>query len=113
MKKLFYLLMVLGLVTTTACDPMEDIHDVIDAEKEIIVGEVAFELSDDDYDDLDLSYGNFSSIDDAKTMIPSLLMDKYPVWGDGSLATVTFKWYNPMDTYSKNISKVKKLFRTR
>jgi hypothetical protein len=103
MKKLFYLLMVLGLVTTTACDPMEDIHDVIDAEKEIIVGEVAFELSDDDYDDLDLSYGNFSSIDDAKTMIPSLLMDKYPVWGDGSLATVTFKWYNPMDTYSKNI----------
>ena len=37
MRKLFYLLMVLGLVTTTACDPMEDIHDVIDAEKEIIV----------------------------------------------------------------------------
>ena len=93
MKKFIYLFMALGLIFT-ACDPMEDIYDVIDAQKEIINGEVSFSLSDEDYDDLDLSYGNFSSIDDAKAMIPSLLTDKYPVWGDGSLATVTFKWYN-------------------
>jgi hypothetical protein len=102
MKKIIYLFMALGLIFT-ACDPMEDIHDVIDAQKEIISGEATFELSDDDYDELDLSYGNFNSIDDAKAMIPNLLSNKYPVWGDGSLATVTFKWYNRKNTYSKNV----------
>lgn len=94
--------MALGFIFT-ACDPMEDIYNEIDAQKEIVSGEVTFELSDEDYDELDLSYGNFNSIDDAKAMIPSLLSNKYPVWGDGSLATVTFKWYNRKDTYSKNV----------
>lgn len=103
MKKFIYLFMVLGLVLTTACDPMEDIYDDIDSQATIITGEIAFTLSDDDYDDLNLNYGNFNSIDDAKSMIPALLIGKYPVWGDGSLATVTFKWYNKVNTYSKNI----------
>ena len=102
MKKFIYLFMALGLIFT-ACDPMEDIYNEIDAQKEIISGEVTFELSDDDYDDLDLSYGNFSSIDDAKAMIPNLLKDKYPVWGDGSLATITFKLYKPLSSPSGNI----------
>ena len=95
--------MVLGLVFTTACDPMEDIYAEIDAQEEIITGEVTFTLSDDDYEDLELNYGNFSSIADAKTMIPGLLIDKYPVWGEGSLATVTFKLYNPLSTPSAEV----------
>jgi len=95
--------MVLGLVFTTACDPMEDIYAEIDAQEEIITGEVTFTLSDDDYEDLELNYGNFSSIDDAKAMIPGLLIDKYPVWGEGSLATVTFKLYNPLSTPSAEV----------
>jgi hypothetical protein len=103
MKKFIYLLMGLSLVFTTACDPMDDIYAEIDAQQEVINGEVTFTLTDDDYDDLDLTYGNFSSVDDAKAMIPTLLVDKYPVWGDGSLATVTFKLYNPMSAPSKNI----------
>jgi len=94
--------MVLGLVFT-ACDPMEDIYDEIDAQENVITGDVEFALSDDDYDDLGLSYGNFSSIDDAKTMIPGLLEEKYPVWGNGSLAKVSFKLYNPISTPSANI----------
>ena len=102
MKKLFYLLMVLGVVIT-GCDPMEDIHEDVDAQVNIITGEITFALSDEDYDDLDLSYGNFNSVDDAKAMIPGLLSDKYPAWGDGSLATVTFKWYNPKSSPSKNV----------
>lgn len=95
--------MAFGLLLTTACDPMEDIYTQIDAQEEVITGEVAFELTDDDYDELNLTYGNFNSVDDAKAMIPGLLVEKYPVWGEGSLATVTFKWYNPMSTPSKNI----------
>ncbi len=102
MKKIIYLFMVLGLVFT-ACDPMEDIYDDLDAQEKIITGEIEFALSDDDYDDLGLSYGTFSSIDDAKTMIPGLLEEKYPVWGKGSLANVFFKLYNPMSTPSANI----------
>ncbi|MET2986234.1 hypothetical protein [Aureibaculum conchae] len=102
MKKIFYLVLIVG-VALTSCDPMDDIHTEIDAQQKVITGEIDYTLSDDDYDDLDLNFGNFNSIDDAKSMIPGLLIDKYPVWGDGSLATVTFKWYNKKETYSKNI----------
>lgn len=102
MKKIFYLAMILG-VALTSCDPMDDIHAEIDAQQKIITGEIDYTLTDEDYDDLELNFGNFNSIDDAKSMIPGLLTDKYPVWGDGSLATVTFKWYNKKETYSKNV----------
>jgi hypothetical protein len=95
MKKLIYLFMASVLVLTTACDPMEDIHAVIDAQEQVITGEVNFTMSDDDYDFLDLGYGNFNSVEDAKSMIPDLLFEKYPVWGDGSLATVSFNVYAP------------------
>ena len=95
MKKYIYLLMALGLVFTTACDPMEDIYADIDAQEEIITGEVTFTMNDDDYDFLNLNYGNFSSVADAKADVPGLLTNKYPVWGEGSLATVTFKVYAP------------------
>ena len=102
MKKFIYLFMVLGLVFT-GCDPMEDVYDEIGSQENVINGEIEFALSDEDYDDLGLTYGNFSSIDDAKVMIPGLLEDKYPVWGKGSLANVTFKWYNPISTPSAEI----------
>jgi hypothetical protein len=98
MKKLTYLFMAMGAYLFTACNPMDDIYTAIDAQQEIITGEVAFTLTDDDYDFLSLNYGNFNSVDDAKTMIPSLLTDKYPVWGEGSLATVTFNVYAPKKT---------------
>lgn len=95
MKKLIYLFMALALVVTTACDPMEDIYEVIDAQEEIISGDATFTLSDDDYDELGRSYGNFDSVDQAKSMIPGLLSNKFPVWGGGSLAVVTFDIYAP------------------
>ena len=50
----------------TSCDPLEDIYSDLDALKtDGIFGNVTRTLSDDDYDDLDLSDKNFSSIDDA------------------------------------------------
>ena len=104
MKNFIYLFMTLGLVFISACEPMEDIYDELDANKKAVIsGEVSFDLTDDDYADLSLTYGNFGSIDDAKEMIPELLTDKYPVWGDGSLATVGFKLYNPRSAPSAEI----------
>ena len=90
-------MMVLGLIFTS-CEPMEDIHAALDAQENVISGEAIFAMSDDDYDFLDLGYGTFNSVDDAKGMIPGLLSNNYPVWGDGSLATVTFKIYAPKRT---------------
>ncbi|WOD44734.1 hypothetical protein [Hwangdonia lutea] len=98
MKKLIYLIAVLG-ITFTGCNPNEDIYNKIDAEANPIVGDAVITLSDEDYDELELNFGNFNSVDDAKAMLPSFLEDKYPVWGKGSSALVTFKWYNPIETY--------------
>jgi len=102
MKKIYLFAILLGSVLV-GCNPMEDIYEDMDLQVDPIVGDVTFTLSDDDYDDLDLGYGNFNSVDDAKTMLPSLLTGKYPVWGQGSSAVVSFNVYNSIDTFSKNI----------
>ena len=107
MKKSIYLLCAFGF-TFMSCNPLEDINAEVDAKAKAISSEVSFALTDDDYEELDLKYGNFNTIDDAKTMIPDLLNDKYPVWGDGSLATVTFKFYNKINTYSEDVYELKK-----
>ncbi|ARV07191.1 hypothetical protein BTO04_11060 [Polaribacter sp. SA4-10] len=95
MKKIFYSFAILSLLFTS-CNPMEDIYDKLDAKESVITGEATITLTDADYDALDLSFGNFSSIDDAKEMIPGFLSNKYPVWGKESLAAVTFKLYSPI-----------------
>ena len=95
MKKIFYSFAILTLVFTS-CNPMEDIYEEIDAIESVISGEAKFTLADADYDALDLGYGNFSSLDDAKSMLPGFLADKYPAWGKESLAEVTFKLYSPV-----------------
>ncbi|MEL0651966.1 hypothetical protein V6246_11070 [Algibacter sp. TI.3.09] len=99
MKKIFLLLTVFSMAFTS-CDPLEDITEDIAANQASVVGDVAFEMSDDDYETLDLSYGSFDSEEDAKTLIPSLLSSKYPVWGNTSSAEVTYKLY-----YKKNDEK--------
>ena len=101
MKKIFYSFAILSLLFAS-CSPMEDIYEEIDAVETVISGEATITLTDADYDALDLSFGNFSSVDDAKSMLPGFLSDKYPVWGAESLAAVTFKLYSPIkfDTYT-------------
>ncbi|MDX8337948.1 choice-of-anchor J domain-containing protein [Draconibacterium sp. IB214405] len=93
MKKIIFLFSIAALFTITSCDPMGDINDTIDAQDNPIVGDAEYTLTDDDYDALDLSYGNFSSEDDAKAMLPDFLTDKYPIWGKGSSVLVGYKLY--------------------
>ncbi|MDH3382122.1 MAG: hypothetical protein OEL54_05415, partial [Flavobacteriaceae bacterium] len=92
MKKIIYLVMALGLFLT-ACDPMDDIYTDIDANVKPIVGEATYTLVDADYSKLKLTYGSFSTLDDAKTKLPSFLASKYPVWGKGSSVLTGFKLY--------------------
>jgi hypothetical protein len=109
MKKIFYSFAILTMMFTS-CNPMEDIYDDIDAQTnaDAIVGDVVITLSDDDYADLDLSFGNFSSEEDAKAMLPEFLLEKYPALGvtlnsDGSIkeassAAITYKLFSPISS---------------
>lgn len=98
MKKSIYFLTMLMGVIFTGCEPMEDIHQDLDAQLENtpIEGVADYVLTDEDYETLELPFGNFSSLDDAKALIPTILEANYPVWGKGSLANVSFKLYSPL-----------------
>jgi len=92
MKRIIYCLAILGIIFT-GCDPMEDIYKDIDSVEEPVVGSDVYTLTSEDYDDLDLSFGSFSSEDDAKTMLPPFLAEKYPFWGKGSSVLVNYRLY--------------------
>jgi len=94
MKKIIYCLAILGTILT-GCNPNEDIYNALDAKEDVIAGDVVYTLTDEDYDALEKSFGNFNSEDEAKSLIPGLLDEKYPVWGLGSSAVVTFDLYAP------------------
>lgn len=93
MKKIVYLTaIILGLVVSS-CNPMEDIYEEQGTTEINVLGEVELTLTDDDYDDLDKNFGSFDSEEEAKTLIPGLLKDKYPAWGQGSSALVGYNLY--------------------
>lgn len=93
MKKIVYLIMAFTMVFTTSCDPMEDVYEEIGDSENVIIGDAFYTVTDDDYDDLGLTYGSFNSIDEVKTMLPPILSAEYPVWGKGSSALAEFNLY--------------------
>ncbi|MBU2928077.1 choice-of-anchor J domain-containing protein [Winogradskyella psychrotolerans] len=92
MKRIFYCLAILG-ITFVGCNPMDDIYDGLDSSADPIVGSETYTLVSDDYDALELAYGNFNSEDEAKTLLPGFLADKYPFWGEGSAVLVGYDLY--------------------
>jgi hypothetical protein len=92
MKRIIYCLVILG-TTLVGCNPMEDIYDGLDTTADPIVGSESYTLTSDDYAALDLGFGSFSSIEDAKAILPSFLADKYPFWGQGSSVLVGHQLY--------------------
>lgn len=104
--------MALGLVFTTACDPLDDINADIDSQDNPVVGDDNYVLTTANYTDavskggLGLSRTNFSSENDAKTMLPAFLTGKYPVWGKGSSVLVEYNLYIgnafKLNTYNLN-----------
>ncbi|MGA8855082.1 MAG: hypothetical protein WB492_12980 [Christiangramia sp.] len=94
MKKLLILTGVIISMISVGCEPMEEINDQINTDLSVS-GAIDYTLTDEDYEELDLNYGNFNSIADAKEILPEFLSNKYPVWGKGSLANVSFKVYAP------------------
>ena len=61
MKKTFYYLtMLIGLTTFVGCNPMEDIHDEIDAEldNKLAIADADYTLTEDDYEELGQNFPN-------------------------------------------------------
>ena len=94
MKKIIYLLTLTTFVFT-ACDPNEDINAEIDAQDNPIVGNATYTFTDEDYEELELNFGSFSSVDDAKTMIAPYLQTIAPFqyWGNGSSVTINYELF--------------------
>jgi hypothetical protein len=88
MKKILLLLTVFSMVFTS-CDPLEDIYEEVEGRD--IAGEVIYTLTEDDYDTLEFDNRYFSSEDEAKSLLPNFLSEKYPLWGKGSTASVLYK----------------------
>ena len=89
-------MMFIGLALT-GCEPMEDIHAEVDERiaNTAIDGVAELTLTEEDYEALNVPEGNFSSLEEASALIPNLLAERFPVWGEGSLAQVTFDLYAP------------------
>lgn len=111
MKKIFFVFAIVAMAFTS-CNPLEDVYSEVDAQENVIVGDANITLTDDNYTDavedggFGLSFPNFGSVNEAKTMVPAFLTNLYPVWGKSSSANVTFKYYNKVNTYSRNVEKV-------
>ncbi len=101
MKKIIYLFSLMFLVFAS-CEPLEDVYEELDAQggNEVppIIGTDDYTLVDEDYTDiLGLSFTNFSSNEDAKTMVSDVLLERYPQLSEGSSINVTYNLFNPIE----------------
>lgn len=89
-------MMLVGLAFT-GCEPMEDIHEAVDAriEARANAGNVTYRLTEEDYEALGLRFPNFSSIEDANETLPDYLPELFPTFGAGSIANVIVDIYVP------------------
>ena len=92
MKKIIYLATIFGFILT-GCNPLEDIYNDIDAQGQGVVGIAEYTLTDDDYAELELTFGSFNSEDDAKTLLPDFLKSAYPYFDEGSSVVVGYNLY--------------------
>ncbi|WP_299819434.1 hypothetical protein [uncultured Pontibacter sp.] len=88
MKKYIYIICSLAL-TFTACDPMEDVYDELDALDKVSDHTMAITLGADDYK-IATKNAYFLSEEDAAAKIPAILDSKYPHLDNGTVATVTY-----------------------
>ena len=106
MKNSIYCLMMFISLALIGCEPMEEIHEEVDQriENTPVVGISEYTLVEGDYEVLNIPAGNFNSLEDAAALIPGLLAEKFPVWGEGSLAQVTFDLYAPINPEEYTVS---------
>lgn len=101
MKKIIYLYTLIIAVTLVGCNPLEDIYDDIDAREtagvDFIQAEEVYTFTAEDYELYETELNEeefFESQDQADLLIPDFLADKFPVWGEGSLVTVSYNLFD-------------------
>ncbi len=92
MKRIIYLLVIVGAIFI-GCNPIEDIYNEIDAQDNSVIGSAEYTLTSEDYDDLDLPFGNFGSVEDAKAALPDFISGLYPHFGTGSTVLIGYDLY--------------------
>ena len=93
MKKFNYLLtaITVGAMSMVSCDPVEDINDQLEANEAGISDVFNYTLTEDDYKKvLKLDFTTFNTVEDAKSLVPLVLKNNFPVLGDGSTAFVGY-----------------------
>ena len=80
-------------VTFAGCNSLEDVYDDIGIAEKPVVGEATYVLTSDDYDDLELPFGTFSSEAEAKTVLPDFIEGMFPQWGNGSSVLIGYDLY--------------------
>ena len=95
MKSLYILLIAMAVAILQACDPLMDEIDALDIPS-TVAADLDITLTDDDYDFVDKSFGNFGSEDEAKQLIPDILIENYPQLGTGSSALVHYDLFDPI-----------------
>lgn len=95
MKTFNILSFILAVIILQSCNHLEDEINALEI-SETVVADLEITLTDDDYDIVDQSFGNFGSEDDAKELIPEILTENYPQLGEGSSALVYYDLFDPI-----------------
>ena len=95
MKYLNFLSIIFVLALLQACNPLETELDVLDVPN-TVVADLDITLTGDDYDIVDKSFGNFNDEEEAKELIPIILVENYPQLGTGSSALVNYDIFDPI-----------------
>ena len=95
MKILNIIPIILAIVLFQGCNQLEDEINNLET-SETVAADLELTLTDDDYDLVGQGFGNFSSEDDARELIPEILTSNYPQLGAGSSALVYYDLYSPI-----------------
>ena len=68
-------ILLLAAFIIAACDPLKDINEKIE-EDFAYTNDIDYTLVEDDYEDMGQSFPNFSSDEDAQSLIPVFLSDR-------------------------------------
>lgn len=89
MKKFICILAILTISLVSCESSLEATFDELGLDN-IVVGDAAIVLSDDDYEEVGIQTTFFETLEDARALLPDFLSNRYPVWGKGSSVTVNY-----------------------
>ncbi len=95
MKLLNIIPLLIAFALFQGCNQLDSELDTLDGPN-VIVADIDYTLTDDDYDSVDKTFGNFNSEDEAKELIPGILTANYPQFGNGSSASVNYDIFSPI-----------------